>query len=125
MFDSGEIAGWAQKSLLVMVAHLCSDSVRSCFILLPRGSAPAKHYRLSLTEQGRAGGFFALSLSLPLPLSLSLSLSLLFVCVAFIILMEICKVPTLWLKVLNKHHITHTMYIEMENVICNLTKANA
>ena len=35
---------------------------------------------LFLTEQDRAGGFFALSL--------------LFVCVAFIIIMEICKVPT-------------------------------
>ena len=32
-------------------------------------------------------------------------------------IMEICKVPTLWLKVLNKHSITHIMYIEMENVI--------
>ena len=29
--------------------------------------------------------------------------------------MEICKVPTLLLKALNKH--THIMYIEMENVI--------
>ena len=29
--------------------------------------------------------------------------------------MEICKVPTLRLKALNKH--THIMYIEMENVI--------
>ena len=29
--------------------------------------------------------------------------------------MEICKAPTLRLKVLNKH--THIMYIEMENVI--------
>ena len=29
--------------------------------------------------------------------------------------MEICKAPTLWLKVLNKH--TCIMYIEMENVI--------
>ena len=28
--------------------------------------------------------------------------------------MEICKVPTLRLKALNKH--THIMYIEMENV---------
>ena len=45
--------------------------------------------------------------------------------IIIITIMEICKVPTLWLKVLNKHHITHTMYIEMENVICNLTKANA
>ena len=30
--------------------------------------------------------------------------------------MEICKAPTPWLKVLNKHSITHIMYIEMENV---------
>ena len=28
--------------------------------------------------------------------------------------MEICKVPTLQLKALNKHRITHIMYIEME-----------
>ena len=32
-----------------------------------------------------------------------------------IIIMKICKAPTLRLKVLNKH--THIMYIEMENVI--------
>ena len=31
-----------------------------------------------------------------------------------IIIMEICKVPTLRLKALNKHDITHMMYIEME-----------
>ena len=35
--------------------------------------------------------------------------------VTVIIIMEICKVPTLRLKALNKH--THIMYIEMENVI--------
>ena len=28
--------------------------------------------------------------------------------------MGICKVPTLQLKAINKHSITHTMYIEME-----------
>ena len=33
---------------------------------------------------------------------------------AIIIIMEICKAPTLRLKALNKHSITHTMYIEME-----------
>ena len=32
-----------------------------------------------------------------------------------IIIMEICKAPTLRLEALNKH--THIMYIEMENVI--------
>ena len=32
-----------------------------------------------------------------------------------IIIMEICKAPTLWLIALNKH--THIMFIEMENVI--------
>ena len=32
-----------------------------------------------------------------------------------IIIMEICKAPTLRLKALNNH--THIMYIEMENVI--------
>ena len=31
-----------------------------------------------------------------------------------IIIMEICKVPTLRLKALNKHSIIHIMYIEME-----------
>ena len=39
-----------------------------------------------------------------------------------IIIIEICKAPTLRLKALNKH--THIMYIDMENVSCNLTKAN-
>ena len=34
--------------------------------------------------------------------------------VIIIIIMEICKAPTLRLKALNKH--THIMYIEMENV---------
>ena len=34
-----------------------------------------------------------------------------------IIIMEICKAPTLRLKAPNKH--THTMYIEMESVINN------
>ena len=38
-----------------------------------------------------------------------------------IIIIEICKAPTLWLKALNKHNIIHIMYIKMENVIrkCN------
>ena len=31
-----------------------------------------------------------------------------------IIIMEICKAPTLWLKALNKHSITHIMYINVE-----------
>ena len=35
-----------------------------------------------------------------------------------IIIMEICKPPTLRLKALNKH--THIMYIEMKNVIKNI-----
>ena len=34
--------------------------------------------------------------------------------IIMIIIMEICKAPTLQLKALNKH--THIMYIEMENV---------
>ena len=38
-------------------------------------------------------------------------------CAVIIIIMEICKAPTLRLKALNKH--THIMYIEMENVISN------
>ena len=36
-----------------------------------------------------------------------------------IIVMEICKAPTLRFKALNKHSITHIMYIEVENVISN------
>ena len=34
-----------------------------------------------------------------------------------IIIMEICKAPTLRLKALNKRSITHIMDLEMENVI--------
>jgi len=34
-----------------------------------------------------------------------------------IIIVDICKAPTLRLKALNKHSIAHIMYIEMENVI--------
>ena len=34
--------------------------------------------------------------------------------VIIILIMEICKMPTLWLKALNKHSITHTKYIKME-----------
>ena len=34
--------------------------------------------------------------------------------VIIIIIMEICKAPTLRLKALNKHSITHIMNIEME-----------
>ena len=41
------------------------------------------------------------------------------VCVLIIIITEICKVSTLWLRALNKHNITRIMYIEMENVISN------
>ena len=40
-----------------------------------------------------------------------------------IIIMEIYKVPTLRLKAMNKHNMTHIMYIKMENVISNLTKS--
>ena len=39
-------------------------------------------------------------------------------------IMEIRKAPTPRLKALNKHNMTHLVYIEMESVICNLTKAN-
>ena len=38
--------------------------------------------------------------------------------------MDIWKAPTLQLKALNKHNVTHIKYIEMENVTSNLTKAN-
>ena len=37
--------------------------------------------------------------------------------------METRKAPTLRLKALNKHNITHIMYIKMEDVISNLTKS--
>ena len=36
---------------------------------------------------------------------------------------EICDAPTLWLKMLNKHNTTYIMYIEIKNVISNLTKS--
>ena len=39
-----------------------------------------------------------------------------------IIIMEICKAPFLRLKGLNKRNIIHILYIEMENVISNLTE---
>ena len=39
------------------------------------------------------------------------------------LLLGMCKVPTPQLEALNKHYVTHIMYIETENVICNLTKA--
>ena len=39
--------------------------------------------------------------------------------VIIIVPMDICRAPTLRLKALNKHSITHIMYIEMENVISN------
>ena len=42
---------------------------------------------------------------------------LLQVIIIIIIIMDICKAPTLRLKALNKHSITHIMYSEMENVI--------
>ena len=40
------------------------------------------------------------------------------------IIMEISKAPTLWLKALNKQNLTHVMYIKMKKVIWNFTKAN-
>ena len=36
--------------------------------------------------------------------------------IMIIIIMEICKAPTLRLKALNKHSMTRVMYIEMEMV---------
>ena len=36
--------------------------------------------------------------------------------------MDICKAPTLRLKALNKHDMTHIMDIKMENVTSTLTK---
>ena len=43
--------------------------------------------------------------------------------ITIIIIMEICKALTLRLKSPIKHNIAHIMYIEMENVISNLTKS--
>ena len=40
----------------------------------------------------------------------------------WLIIMEICKAPILRLKAMNKHNISHIMYIEMENGIRKLTK---
>ena len=37
--------------------------------------------------------------------------------------MKSCKAPTLQLKALNKHSVTHIMYIGMGNVNSNLTKS--
>ena len=39
-----------------------------------------------------------------------------------IIITEICQSPTLRLKALNKHSIIHIIYIEMKDVMSNLTK---
>ena len=44
--------------------------------------------------------------------------------IIMLIITEICKVPTLWLKALNKHNMTRIMSIETENIMSNLTKAN-
>ena len=41
-----------------------------------------------------------------------------------IIIMTIGEAPTLRLKAFNKQSVTHIMYIEMENVISNLTEAS-
>ena len=48
--------------------------------------------------------------------------SLIIIITTTTIVVKICKAPTLWLKALNKHNITHIVYIEMENVISNLTR---
>ena len=40
-----------------------------------------------------------------------------------IVIMDVCKAPSLRLKQLNKSNITHITYIEMENVIISLTKS--
>ena len=39
-----------------------------------------------------------------------------------LIVMDMCKARTLRLKALNKHNMTHTLYIEMENVTSKLLK---
>ena len=51
------------------------------------------------------------------------SKTVLVVLYAVIIITEICKAPTMRLKVLNKHNKTHILYIKMENVISNSTKS--
>ena len=45
-----------------------------------------------------------------------LGLIIITIIIIMIIIMEICKAPTLRLKALNKHSITHIMYIEMEMI---------
>ena len=43
---------------------------------------------------------------------------------SLMIITEICKAGTPRLKALNKRNITRVMYIEMENITCNLMKTN-
>ena len=43
--------------------------------------------------------------------------------VAIIVIRESYKAPILRLRALNKHNKTHIMYIEIDNVISNLTKS--
>ena len=37
--------------------------------------------------------------------------------------MDVCQAPTLRLKALNKHDMSHARYTEMENVTSSLTKS--
>ena len=41
------------------------------------------------------------------------------VVVVVVVVMDICKAPTLRLKAPNKHNITHVMYMEMEHATSN------
>ena len=43
--------------------------------------------------------------------------------ILIIMIMKIFKTPTMRPKALNKHNMTHIMYIEMENVNNNLTRS--
>ena len=42
--------------------------------------------------------------------------------IIIIIIRVICKASTLRLKAPNKHSVTHTMYIKMDNAMSNFTK---
>ena len=40
-----------------------------------------------------------------------------------VIITDVCKTPVLRVKALKKHDMSHMMYFEIENVICDLTNS--
>ena len=74
-------------------------SFRTWHLLL----CPAEHWRPLLYPSEHGVLYFVLQNMIAFTLAFRI-----------IIIMEICKVPTLRLKALNKHSITHIRYIEME-----------